>query len=226
MKKISRKQFVILIILVIIVALRMFSISYNINIKKELFEITQEYLNDDIIDFENFNNSITLPKNSKLIVPNIVHLIYNDYTFIKFTDMINIFSIHFNQRPDRIYLHCDNCSFYGKYWNQVNEKLEHVIYIHQIPKHKTIYHQKIGWIQHRGDFWRILILMHYGGIYLDNDLFVVNSLDEYRCYEMALGRESNGKDIIGSQVLIAHKNARFLRAWLEGYRTNYNSKIW
>ena len=66
---------------------------------------------------------------------------------------------------------------------------------------------------------RILLLMNYGGIYLDNDVFMVKSLDQYRVYEMALSKTTDGgKEVIGNQVMIAHKNARFLRAYYDSYR--------
>jgi mannosyltransferase OCH1-like enzyme len=32
----------------------------------------------------------------------------------------------------------------------------------------------------QADVLRLLILKKYGGIYLDNDIFVVNNLDKYR----------------------------------------------
>jgi mannosyltransferase OCH1-like enzyme len=32
----------------------------------------------------------------------------------------------------------------------------------------------------QADVLRLLILRRYGGIYLDNDIYVVNSLDKYR----------------------------------------------
>lgn len=79
---------------------------------------------------------------------------------------------------------------------------------------------------------RILLLMNYGGIYLDNDMFVVKSLDKYRVYEMTVSKTADrGKEVIGNQVMIAHRNARFLRAYYDSYRfrsfpvENYGSFI-
>jgi mannosyltransferase OCH1-like enzyme len=66
--------------------------------------------------------------------------------------------------------------------------------------------------------------MHYGGIYLDNDVYLVKSLNEFRKFEMVLSIERNW--IIGNQVLIAHKNARFLKAVYDSYRTRYNASSW
>jgi len=61
--------------------------------------------------------------------------------------------------------------------------------------------------------------MEYGGIFLDNDVYVVQNLNKFRKFEIALGWDENL--CIGTQVLIANKNARFLRLWLESYRQYY-----
>ena len=34
---------------------------------------------------------------------------------------------------------------------------------------------------------RLLVLRKYGGIYLDNDILVINNFDKYRKYEFVLG---------------------------------------
>ena len=59
--------------------------------------------------------------------------------------------------------------------------------------------------------------MKYGGIYVDNDVFVVNSLDKYRKYEMTVGWNVQHESI-GNQVLIANSHARFLNAYFDQYR--------
>ena len=63
----------------------------------------------------------------------------------------------------------------------------------------------------------MLSLMSFGGIYLDNDVYLVNSLDKYRKFEMVIGWEKVD-NVTGSQVLIANRNARFLKAWYDTYR--------
>jgi hypothetical protein len=71
---------------------------------------------DDYLDFEGFDNVNGV---NKSIVPNIVHLIYLNETNINFYQMICIFSIYFNHKPELIYFYCDDCSFHGKYWEQI-----------------------------------------------------------------------------------------------------------
>lgn len=69
----------------------------------------------------------------------------------------------------------------------------------------------------RLDILKSIVLMTYGGIYLDNDVYVVNSLDKYRKYEMTLGWEATEKSI-RKHVLIANRQARFLKASFDQYR--------
>ena len=42
--------------------------------------------------------------------------------------------------------------------------------------------------------------MQYGGIYLDNDVFVIQSLDKYRKFEIAMNWDEN--QFLGNQVSI------------------------
>jgi mannosyltransferase OCH1-like enzyme len=69
----------------------------------------------------------------------------------------------------------------------------------------------------RSDIWRLQVLMNYGGIYLDNDCYVANSLNKYLKYEMTVSWDDEN-DGLGVQVLIAHRNARLLKAHFDSYR--------
>ena len=51
-----------------------------------------------------------------------------------------------------------------------------------------IHNQRIYHIYHRGDVAKLQILVEYGGIYLDYDVIVVNSLDPVRLYDATLGK--------------------------------------
>ncbi len=68
------------------------------------------------------------------------------------------------------------------------------------------------------------ILLELGGIYLDNDVYVVKSLDPLRKFEMTLDFEKE-KGFMGSQIQIAHKRARFLRLFLQTYQ-KYDPNKW
>lgn len=67
------------------------------------------------------------------------------------------------------------------------------------------------------------ILLQYGGIVLDEDVFVVRNLDRYRHFEAAVGWPAGQH--MGSQVVVAHRGARLLPLWLALYR-EYRPAMW
>jgi hypothetical protein len=79
-------------------------------------------------------------------------------------------------------------------------------------------------LYHGSDIARIRVLMQYGGIYLDNDCFVIHSLDKYRKFECVVNWDED--QFLGNQVFIAHKNSRFLALYLESYKDNYYPDRW
>ena len=187
---------------------------------------------DDIIDFEGFNNRFST-SDQKLIVPNIIHLLFLNQTEMRFHEMICIFSMFLNQKPDTIMIHCENCSFTGYYWNKLNKfkALSSIIKFNTLPVKRGIYGKLSNTIRyalnHRADFWRLMILMKYGGIYLDNDVYVISSLDHYRKFEMTVGMENANSGVtIGNQVILAHRNARLLKAMFDTYRYDYQQNEW
>ena len=70
-----------------------------------------DYDADQIVDFEGFDNT-NATENHTMIVPNIVHLIYMDKNTLRFHEMLCLFSIYLNQRPDTIIIHCENIANY------------------------------------------------------------------------------------------------------------------
>jgi hypothetical protein len=101
-----------------------------------------------ILDFEGFNN---VNGTDRYIVPNIFHLIYLNSPNIKFYQAINIYSIFLNHKPDLIVIHCDNCSFWGYYWNEIQsiDELSKIVKLNKLPNIKTIFGKSFKFIQHR-----------------------------------------------------------------------------
>lgn len=186
-----------------------------------IFDINRKYLNLSSNTRLNFSDSNNITGYSYFIVPNMVHLIRFESPRLTFVDMVNIKSIHINHKPEKLIIHCDDCNFKGKYWDMVKDFPEIELRYWKRPTH--IFGKKISWIQHASDISRIEILMTYGGIYLDNDVFVVKPLHYFRRFEMAIGWDLN--QYLGAQVIIAHKNARFLKLWHNSYKY-YKPEKW
>jgi mannosyltransferase OCH1-like enzyme len=190
----------------------------------------QKYHNDNFdlksdenkfLNFEKFDSLHGL--NKTFLVPNIIHYVNLNQQEISFAQFLSIISSWKVQKPKSIYLHCNLCEYNGKYWIKLNEiyELKSILKVKKIfPFDSHIFKKEPGWIHHKSDVLRIIILMNFGGIYLDNDMILINNLDKYRRYEMCVSWDSD-KDGIGNQVLIANKNARLLRAMFDGYRFKF-----
>lgn len=204
------------------------------NLHSNVIESTQRILKDldrnfdaeGYFDFEGFNNSVGA---DRLIVPNIIHYIRFNKKSFTFVEYICLRSAYIHQRPDYIFIHTDVVGgFRGKYWSwiQQEEDLQSRVIVLAIETPSDIFGQPFNdlWRFHHGsDVARIRSLMKYGGIYLDNDVYVVGNLDKYRKYEMTLGWPRNQS--LGNMVIVANRNARFLSLWLDNYR-DYKKDLW
>ena len=150
--------------------------------------------NKDLYDFiKNLKVSDDIRGNNetgsdRFIVPNIIHYVRFNKTEYTFVDYVCLKAAMRNHRPDNFYIHTDvGESFSGKYWTWIRQDYELFSRIRLIPTELPfeIYGQKLSskWrFWHGSDIVRIQVVMQYGGIYLDNDVFVINNLDKYISY--------------------------------------------
>jgi len=171
------------------------------------------------IDFEHFNNE-TGSRN--LIVPNLMHYVHFDKKTLNFVSLICMLSAFYNHKPTKIYLHT-NIQPEGHYFDVFQKVVGNRLEINEIVKPTHVFGQRLSSVQHSADVARIKLLMKYGGIFLDEDVFVVQNMNRFRHFECALGWPEDQN--IGTQVLVAHKDARFLAKWLAQYQ-NYRPTMW
>lgn len=189
------------------------------------YEIFHE-LESKPMNFNGFNNETGT---WTYIVPNIIHFIYLNKTQLSFIDIVIIRAAYVAQRPDSIYIHTNMKYFEGKYWNELQRKWPDTYRsIRFIPTEipSKIFNRTISErhkYRHASNILRCRILSKYGGIYLDNDAFLIHNLNKYRKYEMTV--EWNPDQYLGNQVLIGHKDARFLKHTIETFR-DYQPDIW
>ena len=163
------------------------------------------------------------------IVPNIVHYVLFTIHKIEIAHFISILSVLKNHRPEKIMIHCDCDQLEGDYWERVlkiAEKTSTIIKVRRVERIKQIFGIKFNekWIDwHASDVTRIKVLQEFGGIYLDRDMYVVKSLNEFLKYKMTVSWNLGLN--LGSQILIGHKNARFLNLYIEIYHY-YDSIQW
>jgi hypothetical protein len=164
-----------------------------------------------------------------LIVPNIVHYILFTIHKIEFGHFISILSVLRNQKPDKIMIHCDCDVLSGDNWLrilEISQKTKTKIIVNKIEKPTQIYGKPLNkdWLDwHASDIARYNALKEFGGIYIDRDVYIVKSMDIFRKFEMTINWDED--QYIGSQVLVAHRNARFLKLFLDSYH-EYDSSQW
>jgi len=224
--------FILLTLFLVIVFKTQFQTKIKSLVNEKWIQIEDQNQNQNewqkiLINNLTFDHNITgYPIN---IVPNIVHYILFTIHEIQFSHFISFLSVLKNQRPDQIYIHCDCNQLKGEYYKRVEKlsnKTKTELIIRQIERPTEIFGHKLSkeflnW--HSSDITRSRVLMEFGGIYLDRDVYVIKSLDVFRKYEMTLNWDDN--HVLGTQLLIAHKNARFLKLWLDSYH-NYHPKEW
>lgn len=115
-------------------------LNYIIVYKNQVNELA---INEQIFDFEGFDNQIGV---NKSIIPNIVHLLFLKQANIKFYQLVNILSIYYNHKPDYIYFHCDDCNFKGKYFETLKKikSIWSIIKLFRVPSKVTIFGVNIG----------------------------------------------------------------------------------
>ena len=220
-------QCVVISIIIIIITLSVFIRARTYSRKPVHFRPYDPKLFDKIKGsvFEGFDNE-TGTRDGSFIVPNHIHFLFFNSTHISYVHAVCVMAAFKNQRPEKIFFHTNVVEFTGVHWLKIKNTLGSVLEIRNITLPNEIFGQKFSQnyhLWHGGDVTRIRILMKHGGIFLDNDSYVVRSLDVFRKYEMAVGITDGPS--IGTQVLIANKDARFLKLWLESYR-DYNPDSW
>lgn len=170
----------------------------------------------------NFSNETGNPL-GYFVVPNYIHYVNFAVNPVDYIYFICILSVFQNQKPDKIFFHYDNKNvFSGKYWDILEELpgFKDIVVFRHIKIPDKIFNQPINqkWqIWHASDFIRIQILMEYGGIFLESDCYLVKEINNFRRFEIVVSW--NKGQSLGNQVIVAHKNARFLKRYLDCFQT-------
>ena len=166
-----------------------------------------------------------LERSDHVIVPNIVHYVwFGEYEPLKFHHFLSIRSAYRFIKPEKILFHCDHRPT-GKWWDTALHSVPSL----EIVKHKPpteIFGNEVILAEHKSDIARMEILMKHGGIYLDTDVIVLKSFTPLRRYRYTMGLEYHGNPgRLNNGVIIATKDAEFLRLWYDTYR-DFTKREW
>ncbi|XP_076823693.1 uncharacterized protein LOC143469765 isoform X2 [Clavelina lepadiformis] len=156
------------------------------------------------------------------MIPNIVHFIWFNCHRYLIHHYISMLSALRYQKPSLILFHT-NCVPNGTYWAAfVEEAAEKLKIVKRTPP-MSVWGQQVTRVEHQSDVARIHILLEVGGIYMDDDVVVLKSLDSLRDKEMVLGEENY--DALANSIIMANKKSWFLRRWFQEYN-NFNGSRW
>lgn len=159
-------------------------------------------------------------------VPNIVHYIwYNTKRApFKFHQMLSVMSADKFIKPDVIYFHTDNEPT-GEFWERT-KKISRLKIIKRNPPTR-LFGEDVKppkFYTSHSNVDRVKVLMEYGGIYLDFDVFAIRSFDELRKHVCTIGFESEKKSC--GSIIICSKDAFFLILWINSYFDDYRADEW
>jgi hypothetical protein len=104
----------------------------------------------------------------------------------------------------------------GPWWDLTRPMLSPV----RIEPPTAIFGNPLVHPAHRADVVRLEMLIEHGGIYLDCDVLVMRDFDALLGHKCVLGLQGEGdKAGLCNGVILAERNASFLRRWYDTYRS-------
>jgi len=158
------------------------------------------------------------------MIPKIIHFIYGlqkdfggkPFSLVHYLAIKSTFEVNKPEKIQFFYVYEPT----GRWWNEAKKYLE-LIHIDPLTE---IFGRKLSHFAHQADVLRLLILIEYGGIYLDLDTLCVKPFDDLLHHPFVIGQQGTGFRLDGlcNAVLLAEKDSFFAKAWLNSYQ-NFRS---
>ena len=122
-------------------------------------------------------------------------------------------------RPEKIYIH-----YYTEpntfWWNQTKQDPDINVTLVKTRLVESIFNRSLDHHAHRGDIMRLEVLINYGGIYFDTDVLALRSFESLRnLSDVVMANQDYDTKTACSAVIIAKKNASFLRRVYDAYQS-------
>ncbi len=165
------------------------------------------------------------PRDRDLSVPNLVHFLYTGDEAFSAVNLLAIVAAQAVQRPQEILLHYTQAPTGNRYWNEAAELVRLV----EIERSRD---------EDRKEHLPFEILLEYGGIYLDGNVLLLQSVDPLRAHPCVMTEPHSTEDGGGIDVggMLAAPRAEMLRDilgsdlgvdWLEKMHTATSSgQLW
>ncbi|ESP01529.1 hypothetical protein LOTGIDRAFT_238269 [Lottia gigantea] len=159
------------------------------------------------------------PKDGYLVPKIVYYVIFGPYTF-QFWHYVSMMSAKRIIKPWGLYVVGDAHPV-GYWWKRAMKDIRGLRFVYrELPP--TIANKKVTWNHHLSDLVRLQMLMLNGGIYLDLDMIVINSLDPIRNHDITMGLIENGTGM-GNAIILAQRHSPFVKEWYDAY-AKYDNK--
>lgn len=164
----------------------------------------------------------------KNLAPRISHFIWFGNRTFGFSYMLSVLGSLYIAGMDRAYFHGDTKPS-GIYWDYLEK--EHNVSFIFMDLVNTVYNQHIRIPQHSADVAKAYVLLKYGGLTHDPDVYWVSRIpDRLLAYDTVLSydwpKRDSWPESLNLGIVIAKANSKYLAAFLRTYRRNYFSYWW
>ncbi|KZO94521.1 glycosyltransferase family 32 protein [Calocera viscosa TUFC12733] len=182
-------------------------------------------------------NTSTFPAPSRgNTVPPLVHTIYHlsgdRPPPLPYFHYLALRSALLSLRPRLMLMHHHHASPpHGPYW----DLLAPHITLSPLTPPQEVYGHRLSHFAHKADVLRLELLIAFGGIYVDIDTYVLRSFDRagLMTQDVVLGMEASPDSRrtalepggLCNAVIVARKDAPFLKRWLATYES-FDSSVW
>lgn len=110
---------------------------------------------------------------------------------------------------------------YGEKIKKLNPECEVILWSEELLKEHGIWQEDLQLTRFKytviSDYYRVVILNKFGGLYLDTDVEPINPfpVEYWTDYEVVLGIESMSDGITGSAVIFSEKEARWTKEFID-----------
>lgn len=202
--------------------LHRYKTDFNQKILDQELNLMKNSNDDDLKDLVMLN-AVLNKESTEFSIPNLIHYVWFSKHTYRLIDYVCMVSALRKQDPDLILVHGD-VEPKGQLWEWFKEEAGSKLKF--VKKHPptTIFGHKLTEIVHQSDVARLQILLQVGGIYLDTDTLVLQSLNPLR-KEKKVVMGLFDKDLLANAAILANKDSTFLRRLFNVYRKFDSSKF-
>ena len=150
-------------------------------------------------------------------MPNIVHYVILDRRPLARYTYLSMLTVLHQVNPTALHIHCLH-EPHGEHWQALQRSpYAPRLHVTRVQEPITLFARPPpSKLAHKSDIVRMGVLQRVGGIYLDTDIIVLRSLDPLRNASLSMAMQTSKNFCNG--LILAHRDSRFLRAWVEGFR--------